>query len=346
MEEGKKRITIISICSLILVAMVVAVTIGVSQNTDSQSYNHHDITTSGKAIKNICEPTDYKEVCVQSLTTAAGNTSDPKELIKVAFQVAMEQMQQAVQNSTLLQELQTDPRTKDAVGDCQDLANSALNDLKRSIGKMGEVDASSIDELLANLKTWLSGAITYQETCLDGFENTTGDAGEKMKEYLKIGMQLTSNALAMVTEISSTLQSLDIQGYSRRLLWEDIPVMGHGSEFPSWVDSGSRKLLTAAPAKIKPDLVVAKDGSGKYRTINEALGDIPENSNKTFVLYIKEGVYDERVQFNRTLTNLMVVGDGATKTRITGSLNFIDGTSTFKTATVGGLANSSNTISI
>jgi len=57
-------------------------------------------------------------------------------------------------------------------------------------------------------------------------------------------------------------------------------------------------------------------------------------SNETFVLYIKEGIYEEYVEFNRSMTNLVVIGDGPDKTRITGSKNFVDGINTYRTATV------------
>ncbi|KAE9448193.1 hypothetical protein C3L33_19909, partial [Rhododendron williamsianum] len=300
-DGGKRRLTIISISSLILVAMVVAVTIGVSQNASDQSTaNRQEVVTSVKAIQNICEPTDYKEVCVDSLTaSSAGNTTDPRELIRAAFLVAKEKIQEAAQNSSLLQELSNDPRTKEALANCRDLAESAVADLGRSFNDIKQIDASSFDE-----------------------------------EYLQTGMQLTSNGLAMVTEISNALSQLNIQGFnSRRLLSNELHIVRHG-EFPRWISAGTRKLLAKKSKKIKPDLIVAKDGTGKYKTINEALEDIPEDSNKTFVLYIKAGVYEEKVQFNRSMTHLMVVGDGPTKTRITGKLNFIDGTSTFHTATV------------
>ncbi|CAA3008638.1 Putative pectinesterase/pectinesterase inhibitor 28 [Olea europaea subsp. europaea] len=189
--------------------------------------------------------------------------------------------------------------------------------------------------MLSDLKIWLSGAITYQETCLDGFEDVPGDAEEKMREALKKAMELTSNGLAMVTEISSVLETLGGQGFnSRRLLSEDIPIMGHRGEIPDWIDIERRELLSSKSKKIKPDLVVAKDGSGKYQTINEALKDIPKNGSKTFVLYVKEGVYEEKVQSSSSMTHLLLIGDGPTKTKITGHLNFIDGTNTYQTATV------------
>lgn len=210
----------------------------------------------------------------------------------------------------------------------------AIGDLQNSFEQLGEFDITKFDDLLADLKIWLSAAITYQETCLDGFQNTTGDSGEKMRKALKSAMELTSNGLAMVTEISSVLNTLNIPLSKRRLLSNDIPVMGH-DEFPFWVNAGTRKLLQASPAQIKPNIIVAKDGSGNYKTINEALKEIPKNGNNTFVIYVKEGVYEEHVMFNKSMTHLVVIGDGPTKTKITGSLNFIDGIPTFKTATVG-----------
>lgn len=96
-----------------------------------------------------------------------------------------------------------------------------------------------------------------------------------------------------------------------------------------------RKLLSKKVSSLKHDFVVAKDGSGKFKTINEAVKKLPLNSKKTIVLYIKEGIYNEHVVFEKNITNLLVVGDGPTKTRIVYNLNYADGVQTFKTATVG-----------
>uniref|UniRef100_A0A5B7AJS4 pectinesterase n=2 Tax=Davidia involucrata TaxID=16924 RepID=A0A5B7AJS4_DAVIN len=335
-RSSSRRATVLGVSSILLVAMVVAVTVGIERlNESGKNLNPQDISASRKAIETICQPTNYKEVCVNSLSSSAGNTTDPRELIRVGFELAKNQINEAAKNSTVLQELQKDPRTKQALSDCQELAEMAVSDLERSFEQLGNLDLSKFDDSLANLKTWLSGAITHQETCLDGFESTTGDAGEKMREYLQTAMQLTSNALTMVTEISS----MDVLTRSSRRLLSDeaLHVFGHGHGqelLPFWLNAGTRRLLDAQPQEIKPDLIIAKDGSGKYRTINEALEDIPKKKDKTFVIYIKEGVYEEKVQFNRSMTHLMIIGDGPTKTRITGGANFIDGTTTFHTATV------------
>ncbi|KAI3445372.1 hypothetical protein Pfo_002037 [Paulownia fortunei] len=328
----KKKIAIVAVCALLLVAMVVAL---ILTGQDKGETGGQDLSASQKAITTLCQNTDYQEACVNSLKSTGKDTSDPKELIELAFQAAIKDINEAAKNSTVLQELETDPRGKSALESCRELADRAVNDLQRSLTKFNDFDLTDVDNILSDLKVWLSGAITYQETCLDGFEDVQGDAGQKMKEFLTTAMQMTSNGLAMVNGISSVLESIIGQSFnSRRLLSEDLPILGHDDELPDWVDSNRRKLLSASPHKIKPNLVVAKGGSGNYRTINEALDNVPKNSNTTFVLYIKKGVYEEKVQIGSSLTNLLIIGDGPTKTRITGKLNYIDGTTTYQTATV------------
>jgi pectinesterase len=88
------------------------------------------------------------------------------------------------------------------------------------------------------------------------------------------------------------------------------------------------------------DIVVAQDGSGKYRTITEALANVPTKLSKpSFVIYIKAGVYSEYVTISKKMKNLTLIGDGIGKTIITGSKSFTGGTTTYNSATVGELYN-------
>jgi len=54
--------------------------------------------------------------------------------------------------------------------------------------------------------------------------------------------------------------------------------------FPSWVSPKDRKLLQAAVNETKFDLVVAKDGSGNFTTIGEAVAAAPNSSATRQVL--------------------------------------------------------------
>lgn len=327
----KKKFVIIGVSSLILVAMVVAVAVGVKSDNKSESTPATpaapQISTSTKSIQAICQPTDYRQTCESSLNKVAGNTTDPQKLVQAGFTVAIEALQVAIQNSTTIKALAKDPMASQALENCKELLNTAIEDLEDSFQELGAFDYSKFDQYVANLKVWLSATITYQQTCLDGFENTTGPAGQKMREILTTSSQLTSNGLAMVTGLATILKDLNIPGLGRRL-------MEANDGFPSWVDAGQRRLLAATSATIKADAVVAQDGTGQFKTIDEAIKQIPKKQNKTYVLHIKAGVYKEQVTISRSLTNILLIGDGPTETRISGSLNYADGVQTFKTATV------------
>lgn len=334
-DGGKnKKAALIGVSSLFLVAMVVAVAVGVNRKDSDIAGGRGataEISTSTKAIKALCQPTDYQETCETALSQAGTNTSDPRELIKAGFHVAVDQIKWAIGNSSTLKDSASDPMAKQALDACGELMDYAIDDLLISFDRITDnFDIQKIDDYIEDLKVWLSGALTYQETCLDGFENVTGDTGEKMKNLLKMSKELTANGLGMVSEVTSIMTSFGLPSAGRRLLEES----DEQEKEPSWV-SDRRGLLQATGATIKADVVVAKDGSGKYKTVSEALNDVPKKSNKTFVIYVKAGVYQEQVMIEKSMTWVMMIGDGPTKTKITAGKNFIDGTPTFKTATVG-----------
>lgn len=319
-----KKVTIIGLSSVVLVAVVVAVVVTVNQAQpgEASTGSSTGVTTSNKNAKAICQPVDYKEACEKSLANTT--STDPKELIKVGFSVAVKDLTDAINNSETLQKAAKDPRTSQAYSVCQDLLKTAVDDLERSFDKVGAFDVTKIDDYVADLKTWLSGVITYQDTCIDAFQNTTGDAGEKMKKLLETSSQLSSNALAMVTELTKMLSSLQIPGVNRKLLSTDY--------IPGWMNDHQRRLLQATP---RPNVVVALDGSGQFNSINEALKKVPLKNTVPFVILIKAGVYREYVEVPRKVDNVVFIGEGATKTKIVGNKNFIDGVNTYRTATVG-----------
>ncbi|KAL7220731.1 hypothetical protein ACSBR2_013591 [Camellia fascicularis] len=328
------KIAVLGISSILLVAMVVAVTVSVSRNNSSSdaSSDNGQISTSSKAVQQLCQPTDYKNSCEKALATA-GNTSDPKVLIKAAFNVTVKHIHEAINNSTFLQQAAKDPRVNDALENCKELLDFSIDDLQKSFEMVGDFDVTKMNEYVADLKTWLTGAITYQQTCLDGFDNTTGETGAQMRKLLALSGELTSNGLAIISEFSKVLTSYDLPSSSRRLLSEESTEVG-ADGFPSWVADRQRKLLQATAATVKPNVVVAKDGSGKYKTISAALAEVPKKSNETFVIYIKAGVYVETVNVSKHMRNVFLIGDGPTKTKITGSKSFVGGVATYRTATV------------
>ncbi|KAE8670368.1 condensin-2 complex subunit H2-like [Hibiscus syriacus] len=291
-------------------------------------------SSSNKAVQSVCRPTDFKVACEKSLELS--NSSDPKELIRTGFQATITEIKKVLADSKTLQDLEKDEGTKDALSVCKEVLDYAIDDLEASFNKLGEYDISKIGDILLRIQVWLSGALTSQQTCIDSFAEKNGAAAEKMKNILKTSQELNKNALGMMAGISSIAKDLNIPSIGkittsvqRRLLSDD------DGAITEWMSRKDRRLLQAKPGDIKPDVVVAKDGSGKYNSIVKALAEVPPKNIQRFVIYIKAGVYNEKVDIPKSATNVMFIGDGPTKTIITNNISFVrNKIATFHTATV------------
>ncbi|MCI45557.1 putative pectinesterase/pectinesterase inhibitor 21-like, partial [Trifolium medium] len=105
----------------------------------------------------------------------------------------------------------------------------------------------------------------------------------------------------VVTGLSNILQEfglkLDLKPASRRLLSEEID---NEEGFPAWVSATDRKLLAQMQgkgwrSKVKPNVVVAKDGTGQFKTIMDAINSYPKGNKGRYIIYVKAGVYDEYI---------------------------------------------------
>nr|GMD50471.1 pectinesterase-like [Ipomoea batatas] len=104
-------------------------------------------------------------------------------------------------------------------------------------------------------------------------------------------MELTSNGLAMNTQLTELFKTLEIPDLSHRLLEETETIDSSNEEFSQIVDAPTCCLLTCHSHSIRADIVVAKDGSGKFKSIYSALGSIPaKNNNTIIIIIIKDGI--------------------------------------------------------
>ncbi|TLM87890.1 pectinesterase family protein [Hymenobacter jeollabukensis] len=61
-------------------------------------------------------------------------------------------------------------------------------------------------------------------------------------------------------------------------------------------------------------VVVARDGSGNYRTVQEALNAVPKNNTTPITIFIKKGVYKEKLNLAKKQDNVHLVGEAAEET--------------------------------
>lgn len=104
--------------------------------------------------------------------------------------------------------------------------------------------------------------------------------------------------------------------------------------YPSWLSTSDRTLVSQIQNGIvKPNAIVAKDGSGQYKTVTEGINSYPNNHPGKYFIYVKAGIYQEYVTVDASKKNIILFGDGPTKTIITGNKNHNAGTAMPLTAT-------------
>ncbi|XP_051131719.1 pectinesterase/pectinesterase inhibitor PPE8B-like [Andrographis paniculata] len=218
-----------------------------------------------------------------------------------------------------------DFRLGNAVSDCLDLMDfteyhlqSALSASQRPNGKSNDTGS-----VIADIKTWLSGALTNQDTCREGFDGTNGVLKNLISGNLDKAASLVHDLLAAVKPNPTTSSKAGGGGGGRKLSGND--------KFPHWLKSRDRKLLQTT--SVTADAVVAADGTGNFTSVMAAVNAAAASSSRRFVIHVKRGVYREFVEISKKKWNIMLVGDGADATVISGNRSFIGGWTTYRSAT-------------
>ncbi|CAA7016728.1 unnamed protein product [Microthlaspi erraticum] len=208
----------------------------------------------------------------------------------------------------------------DPMNDCLELLDDTLDMLSRIVNKRN-------DHVNDDVHTWLSAALTNQETCKQSLSEKSS--------FNKDGITMDSIARNLTGLLTT---SLDMFVSSKQKRSSSSSVIGgrkllSDQDFPTWVSSSDRKLLEASVQELRPHAVVAADGSGTHRSVAEALASLAEGSGRS-VIHLTAGTYKENLNIPTKQKNVMLVGDGKGKTVIVGSKSNRGGYNTYQTATV------------
>jgi len=180
-----------------------------------------------------------------------------------------------VRGKSLVVKLHGHPRA--ALDDCVELFDDTIAQLKTILSDLSPKKLALVSKHYHDCQTLLSAAMTNQYTCLDGFAYSKGNVREKIKNRLYKISQHVSNSLVMLKKIPGVLKT--------SMSSEVFPEYGSMKNgFPSWVSPKDRKLLQSSVNGTEYDLVVAKDGTGNFTTIGEAVAAAPNSSTTRFVI--------------------------------------------------------------
>uniref|UniRef100_A0A0R0GYI7 Pectinesterase n=2 Tax=Glycine max TaxID=3847 RepID=A0A0R0GYI7_SOYBN len=274
-------------------------------------------------VKLVCSSTDYKEKCEGPLNKAMEDDpklTQPKDLLKAYVKFAEDEVSKAF-NKTISMKFETE-QEKGAFEDCKKLFEDAKDDIESSISELGKVEMKNLSQRTPDFNSWLSAVISFQQNCVDGFPE--GNTRTELQNLFNHSKDFVSNSLAILSQVASTLSTIQTLAHDRSLL-------SHNSNSPV-ASLDKTDVLKAMDNKPTPNVTVAKDGSGDFKTISECLNAVPQKYEGRYVIFVKEGVYDETVTVTKKMQNITMYGDGSQKSIITGSKNYRDGVRAFLTA--------------
>lgn len=172
----------------------------------------HSQSDDSDFIRTSCNTTLYPDLCFSSLSSFSSSVhNDPALLARAAISVTLTKtldLASYLANITTLQPESNEdgahhPTAAAVFHDCFDNLKDAVEEMKGSMKQMRElVSTGSLESFrfqMSNVQTWLSAALTDEETCTDGFkdihdEPRKDDICARVDDVKK----MTSNALALV----------------------------------------------------------------------------------------------------------------------------------------------------
>ncbi|XP_020220210.1 pectinesterase inhibitor 7 [Cajanus cajan] len=173
----------------------------------------YDADADADFIRTSCNTTLYPDVCYTSLSRYANAVQqNPAQLARVAIAVSLAKVHRAashLSNLTRDADYAATARAALALRDCFSNLGDAADEIRGSLKQMRQIGAAgsggaSFLFQMSNVQTWMSAALTDEETCTEGFQDVADcpvktDVCDRVSSVKK----LTSNALALVNSYAN-----------------------------------------------------------------------------------------------------------------------------------------------
>ncbi|KAL2345420.1 hypothetical protein Fmac_006705 [Flemingia macrophylla] len=158
-------------------------------------------------VREACSVTRYQSLCVHTLSHFSNSAGrSPSRWARAGVSVSIGEVKKV---KAYLEELKRQGhmkgRNRVALSDCVETFGYALDELHQSLAVLRNLSRSTFSTQMGDLNTWVSAALTDEDSCLDGFQ---GKNHQKLNKLLLKRVQhvscITSNALALVNKLATT----------------------------------------------------------------------------------------------------------------------------------------------
>lgn len=159
-------------------------------------------------VREACSVTLYQDVCIRSLASYSHNLKrSPRRWARVGVSVTIREVKSVSQHLNVLRKRSyiRGKRTRAALSDCVECIQDTLDNLHRALQVLRRLSFRAFDEQMNDVLTWLSAALTDEDTCIDGFEGMRkARRVARFCDKVQNASYITSNALALANKLATT----------------------------------------------------------------------------------------------------------------------------------------------
>ncbi|KAL6226832.1 hypothetical protein ACLB2K_000792 [Fragaria x ananassa] len=161
-------------------------------------------STTSHLVRTSCQHASYPNLCLHTLSTSPAQT--PRDLAQAAVAVSLSRARKV---SAFLSQLSHTSSSKPkrqrvALGDCVEQVSDSVDELKRTLEELHHLHEETFRWQMSNAQTWVSAALTNDDTCLDGFQEVDGEVKADVKRKITNAARVTSNALYMINRLDES----------------------------------------------------------------------------------------------------------------------------------------------
>ncbi|KAK1287477.1 hypothetical protein QJS10_CPB19g01952 [Acorus calamus] len=156
-----------------------------------------------------CSHARYPSLCVRTLSAFAGTSAQtPSDVARAAVSAALSAARNASSFLSSAASTARAGRQGKAIRDCVEQISDSVDELSETLTELRRLHPGTFKWQMGNAETWVSAALTNDDTCLDGVAASGDAAGAGAAVVIKRRIsgvaRVTSNALYLVNRLASS----------------------------------------------------------------------------------------------------------------------------------------------
>ncbi|CAL5328723.1 unnamed protein product [Camellia sinensis] len=162
-------------------------------------------SSSQDLVRSSCVHASYPNICLRTLSSYSGAANTPRDLAQAAVKVSLSRARKVSAYLTTVRDgVGASKREQAAVRDCVEQVADSVNELGKTLSELQHLRVGTFRWQMSNAETWVSAALTNEDTCLDGFREIDGKVKSDVNRKITNVARVISNALYLINRLDQS----------------------------------------------------------------------------------------------------------------------------------------------